>query len=51
MTIAELNVMNLLDYNDDNPFDVAEIIDKQYGRGLITEEEAFDMLDALTKYF
>ena len=51
MLFAEHNVTILLEDHDGNPFEVAEIIDRQYGRGLITEEEAFAMLDALTKYF
>ena len=48
---SEHNVTIMLDEHDGDPFVVAEIINKQYGRGLITQEEAFDMLDALTKYF
>lgn len=51
LVIAEMNVTTMLNENNDDPFVVAEKIDKQYRRGLITKQEAFDMLDALTKYF
>ena len=48
---SEHNVTIMLNEHDGNPFAVAEFINKQYSRGLITQEETFDMLDALTKYF
>lgn len=51
MLFAEMNVELMLKENDYDPFKVAEKIDKQYRRGLITKQEAFEMLDVLTKYF
>lgn len=49
--IATTNVETLLDTHNGDPFAVLEAIDKQYKRGIITQHEAFLMIDVLTIYF
>lgn len=49
--IAETNVERMLEQSGYDAFAVMERIDNLYGKGIITEHEAYAMIDVLVIYF
>lgn len=49
--VAQTNVERMLEQSGYNVFAVMDRIDNLYGKGIITEQEAYAMIDVLVIYF